>query len=195
MLSKRSSIIIAAIGALFCFLSVAYVSCTKPGSSPLCNGVTCENGGYCLKGNCICPAGYEGINCGTASVDKYIGPWDVNQRIVGSDSINVIGKDSLYTVDLLRTATPTSFFINNFMGNANYNNIICILDTLNTSNFAVDTTRGIYMLFDNVAVRPNSHGTINTGNRTISASVYLRFLNSTHNWEVDTLSLSMTPHH
>lgn len=29
-----------------------------------CSGVICKNGGACLDGNCICPMGYNGANCG-----------------------------------------------------------------------------------------------------------------------------------
>ncbi len=195
MLTKRGSILIAAIGAIFCLLSVAYVSCTKVGSSPACNGVICQNGGYCKKGLCVCPAGYDGYNCATPVVAKYFGTWDVHQTVIGSDTVSKIGKDSLYTVFLKKTATPTTFFMDNFLGNASYNDLLCTLDSLNSFNFALDTARDFNMWYEHVNIRPGTIGVMQADKQTINANVIIRYVNTTHNWQVDTLRMIMTPHH
>lgn len=44
--------------ALVCAISIVSQSCTDP-----CDTVPCLNGGVCLNGTCICPEGFEGINC------------------------------------------------------------------------------------------------------------------------------------
>jgi hypothetical protein len=194
MLSKKSSILIAAIGTLFCFFSVAYISCSKPGSAPKCNGVTCENGGSCYKGNCVCPVGYEGGNCGTASVAKYIGAWDVHTRITASDSLKYVGIDSNYIVFFKNTATPTTFFIDNFLGNPKYNNIISVLDSTNSFRFKMDTLRNQNMWFDRT-VLTYGNGSISADGKTVSGQMMIKHLNGTLNWQNDTLSFSMTPHH
>jgi hypothetical protein len=39
---------------------------TAPAAPPdPCDGVTCLNGGYCVNGECSCPVGYSGPDCGT----------------------------------------------------------------------------------------------------------------------------------
>lgn len=45
-------------------------SCTKDSSSSTtpadpCNGITCQNGGTCSNGTCICPTGWTGTYCQT----------------------------------------------------------------------------------------------------------------------------------
>ncbi|MBC7553369.1 MAG: hypothetical protein H7257_05275 [Taibaiella sp.] len=193
MLSKRSNIIIAVMGAVFSFLSVAYVSCTKVGTSPSCNGVVCKNSGYCNRGQCVCPTGYEGTDCGVASVSKFIGAWDVKQLVTGSDTLSAIGRDSSYIVFLKNTATPTTFFIDNFLGNPHYNQLIGTIDSVNTGNFVLDTLRDINMQADKVFIRLNSKGSYNA-NGQITATVILRHLTPTYNWQVDTLALVLKRH-
>ncbi len=45
-----------------------------------CDGVTCLNGGTCDNGACLCPAGYEGLDCGTEARSKYYGNWQVSNE-------------------------------------------------------------------------------------------------------------------
>ncbi len=194
MLTNKSRIIIAAMGTILCFLSAVYVSCTKIGPSPSCNGVVCKNGGYCNHGSCVCPVGYEGTDCGTASVAKFIGAWDVKQTTIGSDSPSVKGQVSNYTTFFKNTATPTTFFIDNFLGNPNYNQLVCIIDSVNTNNFVIDTIRDQNMIFGTVYIRPNSNGSFITATRRVSANVVLRHLTATHNWQIDTFAMDMKPH-
>ena len=211
MVSKKSSVIIASIVALFCFLSVAYVSsCTKPGKVINCDNFGCENGGYCyvdtLKDTingvshiipppfpkCVCPSGYEGSLCATASAAKFVGTWDVNQTVTGSDSVKLVGTDSLYSVTIIST-TPTTFMINNLCGDLNYNDVICTIDSVQTNIFTIDTLSAFHMVFDHFKMTTNGYGYI-IPNAQIKATLCVKRLNATSNWRHDTLNILMTPH-
>ena len=52
-------ILLPSIVAIICLISVIYSSCIKNA----CLGVSCQNGGYCSSGSCVCPTGYSGNNC------------------------------------------------------------------------------------------------------------------------------------
>ena len=193
MLTKRSSVVLIAIGALLCFLSIGYISCTKTGLAPKCNGVLCQNGGYCDSGICKCPSGYEGANCGTAVVNKYINTWDVQQTIVGSDSVKYIGGKSSYVMIFKTTATPTTFFIDNFAGVASYNDIICLIDSTNSSKFSLDTLHNFHQWYDHYHM-DWGNGII-AADSTITATFAVSLINGTTNHQRDTLALIMKPHH
>ena len=206
MVNKKSSVFIAAIVALLCFLSVVYVSsCTKAGNGATCEGVVCENGGYCLtdtvttNGNkqltshCVCPSGFEGANCATVSANKYLGSWSVVQTVIGSDSAKTIGTDSLYSVLLYASATPTTFMIYNLCGDKNYNDIICSIDSINTSNFTIDSLSAFHMIFDHFKLTQNASGVIVSGTSITITKLCIRRLNYNVNWQNDTLSLVMKP--
>ena len=115
MSNKKNRVILAAFGALVCFLSVGYFSCQKTGTPAVCDGVACQNGGYCLNGQCMCPTGYEDSTCSTAIISKYYGYWDVTQKVVKSDSGKVMGLDTNYIMQLKPTTTVTTFFLFNFL--------------------------------------------------------------------------------
>ena len=195
MLTRKGSLLIAAMAAIVSLFSVVYVSCTKVGDRPACNGLICQNSGYCKNGRCKCPAGYEGTTCGTKSVARYYGTWDVHQTTVGSDSASVIGIDSSYTVFLQATATPTTFFIDNFLGNASYNDLLCTMDTLNTHWFGLDSLRDFNMWYEHVYIRPGSAGILADNDSIINAQVIIRRLSASFNWRIDTLQMVMTKHH
>lgn len=46
----------------FVLISASLITCSD--SDP-CEGITCENDGFCVNGQCDCTVGYEGPNCGT----------------------------------------------------------------------------------------------------------------------------------
>lgn len=48
-------------------LAVSFTGCTDP-----CKDVVCVNG-ECVEGDCVCDAGYEGSDCGTAVNAKFAG--------------------------------------------------------------------------------------------------------------------------
>jgi len=201
MVNKKSSVIIAAIIGLFCFLSVVYISsCTKPGIPVSCDGIVCNNGGFCLVDSatgkpapqCICPSGFEGSNCATASVTKYLGTWTVVQTNIGSDSAKAVGTDTVYSVTIERSATPTTFMIDGLCGDQNYNDIVCTIDSLNSSDFVLDSTSAFHMIFDHFKLTKNSYGVIIPG-KEIDDTLYTRHLNSSINWVHDTFKIVMRP--
>jgi hypothetical protein len=197
MLTKNRRVFAAAIVTIFCFFTVTYFSCTKTNSnSHKCVDLVCLNGSYChidTAGNipvCICPTGFEGTNCQTASVAKYIGTWNVKQTLLGSDSAYT-DTFTYFTAYLVQTATPTTFFMNNFSGNPYYNQITCTIDTGTLShNFIIDTISASHMIFDHFQLVAGT-GSINTKNDTINAFFIVRHLSPTSNWIHDTLSMQM----
>lgn len=200
MVSKKSNVIIVAIATLLSFFAAAYMSCKKPGDGLVrCNGVICQNSGYCMmdtvtkKPKCICPKGYEGSNCSVVSVAKFHGTWDVHQTTIGSDSLNYIGKDTAYLLFLTQSATPTTFFVNNFLNDANYNKLICTLDSMDSYRFLVDTLSPFQMAYGVYKIEAGA-GSIAANGDSIIATMATRHKNATTNWQRDTLRFIMKPH-
>lgn len=190
MLSKKNSLIVAALVTVSSFLTAAYVSCTKPLQSVKysCNGVVCSNGGYCDSARCICPVGYEGMHCETGTVDKFIGRFGLTSTVIGSDSLALVNSDTTYDVLFRRTATPTTFFIDNFAADPLYSSIVCLLDSNNLNHFFIDTTSRLNMAYDHYRI-VTGQGTL-TGD-SVLAFVVTRHLTSTVNWQNDTMRLKM----
>ena len=44
-----------------------------------CKDVTCQNGGSCVDGSCVCPAGFEGTNCEVSTRAKFLGLYNVTE--------------------------------------------------------------------------------------------------------------------
>ena len=198
MVSRKSRVLIGALMTIFSFLSLEYIACNKPGASThTCNGYVCVNNGYCrvdtatFLPHCICPTGYEGNNCQTASVTKYIGQWYMTQTILGSDSTIHDSTVSRFTVFLKQSATPTTFFIENFSNNPYYNSVTCTMDSIHSSTFYIDSLSTAHMLFDHYQLL-GGKGSISTNDSLITALFYVRHLSPTSNWINDTISFSMT---
>jgi EGF-like domain len=197
MNNKNSSILVAAVATLLCFVSVFYFSCTKKNSNPRCTGIVCLNQGYCdTLGVCVCPAGYEGKTCGTASVSKYINTWDVRSTIIHSSDSSANGTDSNYVVYIAATATPTTFFIRNFYGNWEYNNVVCIIDTGRSDSFFFDISQQDFHMFnDKFSINPGSGGTIAPSDSLINITLYDQHPTKSLAMRYDTVALKLTPHH
>jgi len=198
-MSRKSSVVIVAIAAILSFFTIGWLSCKKPGQPHSCDNIVCENGGYCYQDTlltssprCACPSGYEGYNCATVSVNKYIGTWDMKEHVDWSDTVAFIGRDSSYFVELNTTSTPTTFFIDNFFNNPFYNNIICNLDSTHTDNFTMDTLSNFHMYYNHYKIKWGE-GTI-YGHDSIVGHVLLRFLTATSNWHLDSVTFHLVPH-
>lgn len=192
MVSKKNGLVLTVIGIITILFTVGYItSCTRPIQEfPYsCNYVVCNNGGLCDSGKCKCPVGYEGKDCSVRTVDKFLGYWKVRATNIGSDTARLVGKDTVYTVQLKNSAAQTSFFINNFNNNINYSNVLCQLDSVNKNDFSIDTTMIQNMYYDHYRIR-GGYGFI-AKTDSISAIVFIRSLNSTVNWQNDTFKIQM----
>lgn len=58
-------ILLTVLTASVFFSVVIVTSCTK---KPSCSAITCQNGGYCSNGSCICPTGFSGTFCQNAKI-------------------------------------------------------------------------------------------------------------------------------
>ena len=76
-------IALSALVTLGTFGAVVYsTSCNKD----KCSGVTCQNGGTCNNGDCVCTTGYEGTSCETLSRAKFVKSWSASDLITGGTS-------------------------------------------------------------------------------------------------------------
>jgi hypothetical protein len=71
-MKKNNLIRLMLSGSVVIALAVNFNSCKKEKQDP-CEGITCQNGGWCYDGSCKCTLGYEGTNCETESRAKFIG--------------------------------------------------------------------------------------------------------------------------
>ncbi len=203
---KKGNRLIAAAFTLVCVIGIIWGSCTKPGANlNTCNYYICQNGGYCSmdtftkKVRCFCPVGYEGSNCAVRTVDRYVGTWNMMQVLTGSDSMKYdtgyhkIIDTSYYVVMLKKSATPTTFFIDNFSANPYYNNIICSIDTGIKSHFIIDTFSSYHLMWDNYHLVAGQ-GNILNNDSMIRADLITRHLSPTSNWVNDTFAMFLTRH-
>jgi len=103
MKTPLKRILISALAAVLTVFSFAYVSCNRD----KCKTIVCANSGVCNGGTCICPSGYEGSNCETASRDKFIGAWGVNEK-------GTITNAAQYPTSIQRSDLITNVVIKNF---------------------------------------------------------------------------------
>ena len=203
---KTGNRLIAGAFTLVCVIAVIWGSCTKPGDNlNTCNNYVCENGGYCSmdtltkKVHCFCPVGFEGTNCSVRTVDRYVDTWNMMQIRTGSDSIkydtayNKIIDTVYYVVMLKKTATPTTFFIDNFSSNPYYNSIICSIDTGDKSHFIIDTFSSYHLMWDNYHLIAGQ-GNLIHNDSMIRADLITRHLSPTANWVNDTFAMFLTRH-
>ena len=116
----------------------------------------------------------------------------MRQIITGSDSAAFIDDTSYYTVFLKKSATPTTFFIDNFANNKYYNEIVCTIDSATSYHFGIDTISAYHMLFDSYKLT-YGYGYITTTD-TVFGTFAVRHLSATSNWVNDTVLFRLTPH-
>lgn len=173
MKRRLSSIFITLFVTISCFLSVAYVSCSKSSKNAAsCDDLNCLHGGVCQKGTCLCPNGYQGKNCEIAYNNKFVGTWKVHETVTSAD-LSGINKDSLYTVTITAGVkstgglmSPTAVLINNFLGNPNFT-VDCVTDST-TNGFYVSPKNqiingGALQVYSGQAAIDATHNTITGG--------------------------------
>ncbi len=83
--------------------TIGLVSC----DTDACKDVTCDNGGICVDGTCVCEDGYEGTNCETEERTEFIGTYNVTEACTSGN----------YTYSITATTSGTdvtSIIITNF---------------------------------------------------------------------------------
>ena len=88
-----------------------------------CQDVVCKNGGTCIDGNCDCPDGYSGADCGTNVSANFLGTYNVSETCPDITTYTVnIGVDTLH-VSGVKIANFFNSFANLVNANVNQTNI------------------------------------------------------------------------
>lgn len=123
--------------------TVLYTACEKDS----CTDLTCKNGGSCADGYCRCPTGFEGSECETKTVDRFIGEYVGITRCDNLpglvDTLDVILHSMPNSVGLVKRSNVTD----TILGIAN-GNTITVQDNIgdNTARYisvVLDGTRKI----------------------------------------------------
>lgn len=155
---------------LVAFGSVLYSSCKKESSPTVtdvkCASVVCQNNGSCMDGICYCAAGYEGDYCEKASVNRYIGKWDLQEKVSGSTKSTNVGATRLHVMDIKKGKLALDILFDNFMGQG-YNNIPGIISRKYVGT-AVDIDVATKFIFTGNQTIPGTYITINRGAGSIN---------------------------
>ena len=103
MKARLKSIVLSALGVLATFSAVTYTSCNED----KCKAIVCAYGGTCQEGECLCPTGYEGVQCETISRNKFLGTYTVTET-------GTISRAAQYAVAIEPGAEITAVQIKNF---------------------------------------------------------------------------------
>jgi len=97
--------------------TVLYTACEKDS----CTDLTCKNGGSCADGFCRCPTGFEGAQCESRTVDRFIGTYYGNSRCNSLpslvDTVVVFLKSMPNTVGLVKKSNITDTIYGTASGN------------------------------------------------------------------------------
>lgn len=188
MKKSTSNILITIIATLLSFVSVAYISCSKaPDLSPYsCENHVCLNGGYCYRGACQCPVGYEDTGCGTKWNAKFVGNYGVNQVVTGSDSTGPVSGPTDYSATIVAGSTPNSFIINHFNNSSYFVNVVCLIDSNATTHFYFQPFTPVN---DGNFHITGGSGSINQADHSMAAVYYTNYRNSNGYVQHDTLSV------
>ncbi len=109
------------------FSTLTYVSCKKKTTEEkvtTCNGITCQNGGRCVANTCSCLVGYEGTACDKESMARYLGKWEIRERIVLSNVPANVNKTRVYTLLIRKDGdSKVDMLLDSLMGNGKYLNV------------------------------------------------------------------------
>ncbi len=163
-------IAVTASFVLLAFGSVLYSSCKKEANPVVtdakCATVVCQNNGSCMGGVCYCVSGYEGDFCEKASVNRYIGKWDVQETVSGSTKGVNIGTKRYYVMDIRKGKMALDILFDNFMGEG-HNNIPGIISRKYVGT-AVDADVATKFIFTGNQTITGTYKTINRGAGSIN---------------------------
>lgn len=151
-------------------MTFVYVGCNKDEPYTYiddCAGVECQNGGICIDGSCQCPNGYEGANCETKWLSRYVGDWKFTQTVDVSTDDSRIGQQKSYTATIgSDNGSTTQFVIDGLLGDATLNDVPCVVG-LNSDDEFVSSSQFIFKR--NHAIK-GSYFIVNSGDGTINGS-------------------------
>jgi hypothetical protein len=157
------------------FLAISFVACKQKEETPKpdkCTGITCENGGMCVDGNCTCARGYEGYKCEKRWLSRYLGNWEITETVAASSDLTRKGLVKKYIASIKeKDNNPTRFFIDDFMGNPAYDGVSCDI-ALNNNGGYENSLHYIFTKFQSVA---GSYVSIRKGEGTVNESGSVMF--------------------
>jgi hypothetical protein len=130
-------IALSALVTIGTFSTVFYTACNKDE----CKDVTCQNGGVCDGGNCICPTGYEGSKCETAARAKFMKTWSAADTQVTPIALvptyisSIVAGSSITEVKISKFSD--SYFLNDVKATVNGTTITIALQTPDNDTFSV----------------------------------------------------------
>ena len=110
MKATLKPVILSAVVTLSALFAIIYTSCTKD----KCQAIACAHGASCNQGACICQPGFTGTNCETATKDKFLAQWGVQEQ--GS-----VTAASQYALNIVKTNSDTVVYIQNLFNYFNKN--------------------------------------------------------------------------
>lgn len=118
----------AALLVAAAFTVTLYTACKKEKYTPApdkCAGITCQNNGVCIQGECDCTAGYSGEFCENKNIAPYIGNWSVTQEVISSNGTPVTGQVTTYNMTIAEDPSGVTILnFSNFMGDPAFNNVL-----------------------------------------------------------------------
>ncbi|HLO72121.1 MAG TPA: calcium-binding EGF-like domain-containing protein [Flavipsychrobacter sp.] len=158
-------IAITASFVVLAFASVLYSSCKKETNTVVtdakCATVVCQNNGSCMGGVCYCVAGYEGDYCEKASVNRYVGKWDVQETVSGSTKGGNVGAKRYFVMDIKKGKMALDILFDNFMEEG-YDNIPGVISRKYVGT-AVDVDAPTSFIFTANQTITGTYKTINRG--------------------------------
>jgi hypothetical protein len=79
---------------LFIFLFTFGLTTSSCDPSASCSNANCRNGADCEKGQCFCTTGYEGVQCQTQWIEKFLGNFT---------SVNAANCNRVFSSDIIQT--------------------------------------------------------------------------------------------
>ncbi len=123
-------------------ISVIYTSCERN----VCDNVTCYNGGSCSGGTCLCPLGYEGPQCLTLSITRYLGVYlgynTCNNNAEVYDTATIVADNAAINTVAITLSSLKSKILHGYVSSnqSTYSIIITNNDSLSTATTIYDRT-------------------------------------------------------
>lgn len=181
------SVISVSLFVIAMFTLAVYTSCEKKPDYVYideCENVVCENDGVCYSGLCSCVAGFEGESCEKKWISRYIGNWEVTETVDISNKDGRKGTQYNYVMKIAQNGTSnTGILIDNFMGNADYNDVSCRIGIDEDGALATSTVYSFVanQVISNSAITIISgEGTVNFNSTIITGSYEVQYLDATN---------------